>query len=244
MNEVKLFCFPYAGGSGVIYNAWQRWLTPGIRVVPVELAGRGKRINEGLYSEADDAISDAFRLIRDEIRQFDYALFGHSMGSMIAYGLAQRIREESLRPPLHLFFSGRGAPHIGRLDEKKFHLMSEEAFRKEVIGLGGTPPEFFDQPELRQLFLPVLRNDFRISETAPKDRAIRPLATDVTVLLGKVDDLTAEQCDGWKKHTSGLCTLHYFSGGHFFLHSEVARITKIIKETLVAASLPLPSRQI
>lgn len=243
MNEVKLFCFPYAGGSGVIYNAWQRLLTPGIRVVPVELAGRGKRIQDGFYSDADDAVSDTFRLLRDSIVRSDYALFGHSMGGMIAYGLAQRIREESMRPPLHLFFSGRGAPHVDRPDEKKFHLMSEESFRKEVIGLGGTPPEFFDQPELMRLFLPLLKNDFRISETAAKELPIRPFETDITVLLGKDDDLTAEQCDGWNKHTSGLCALYYFPGGHFFLHSEAARITKIISETIVASRLLLSSRQ-
>src|SRR5579872_323593 len=183
MKEIRLFCFPYAGGSGVIYNTWQRRLAPGIRLIPVELAGRGRRMHEPLYKDADDAVSDALSMIRDGIRQSDYALFGHSMGCMIAYGVTQRIREQGLRPPLHLFFSGRGAPHVDRPDEKKFHLMSEEAFRKEVIGLGGTPPELFDQPELLQLFLPLLKNDFRISESADRDKAIRPLDTDITVLL-------------------------------------------------------------
>jgi medium-chain acyl-[acyl-carrier-protein] hydrolase len=131
-----------------------------------------------------------------------------------------------------------------RPDEKKFHMMNDEAFRREVIELGGTPPEFFNQPELMRLFLPLLKNDFRISETVARDQTPRPLDIDITVLLGKDDDLTAEQCNGWKMHTAGRCTVHYFPGAHFFLHNEVAGITRIINQTLLPDTVLLPSNQV
>jgi len=98
-------------------------------------------------------------------------------------------------------FSGRGAPHISRVDEKIFHLMDPGKFKEEVLDLGGMPPGFFDHPELLELFLPLLKNDFKIAEEAEFENTAAPLDQAITVFLGKDEDLTPEQCDGWKRHS-------------------------------------------
>src|SRR6185295_19672066 len=94
-----------------------------------------------------DAVEDVFRLIKSEISHSPYAIFGHSMGSLIAYELVQKIKARKLSGPIHAFFSGSCAPHL-RDEKKTYHLMNESDFRSEVIELGGTPPEFFEHPEL------------------------------------------------------------------------------------------------
>jgi surfactin synthase thioesterase subunit len=189
-------------------------------------------MHETLYNNMDEMVDDVLGIIKDEIRHCPYTLFGHSMGSSISYRLAQKIRSIGLRQPLHIFFSGRGAPHIGRPDEKKYHLMDNDEFRDNVIELGGTPPEFFDHPELLELFMPRLRNDFKLAEEESHDTAINPLDVNITVFLGKEDDLTPDQCDGWKVHTRKLCSTHYFNGGHFFLLDHVPDIVRLIDNTL------------
>ena len=237
MSRIKLFCLPYAGGSSLIFRPWQQYINPRIELVPVELAGRGSRIQEPGYRNSAEAVDDIFDLLKNEIDQSPYALFGHSMGCMLTYELAQKIRRKNLRLPLHLFFSGRGAPSVKR-DEKKYHLMNDEQFRKEILALGGTPPELFEHPELMDLFIPLLKNDFRISEEEDdKGMDKTPFDTDITVFMGKQDDHTPEQCDGWKNHTRRLCSLHYFSGGHFFLHNQMESITGLIN-TVLAENLP------
>jgi medium-chain acyl-[acyl-carrier-protein] hydrolase len=105
---------------------------------------------------------------------------------------------------------------------------------EEVIELGGTPREFFQHAELAGLFLPLLRNDFKIAEMEMEIKEIHPLNNNITVFLGKEDDLTAEECDGWKKHTNQLCSIHYFNGGHFFLHDEVEQLLKMVNNTLLS----------
>lgn len=233
MSKIKLFCFPYAGGSSMIYNDWKPYLNSEIELIPVELAGRGKRINEPLYVDIKEAIEDVYRIVRPQLNGSQYALFGHSMGGMISYQLYQKLRVEKYQLPIHVFFSGRSAPHVERTDEKKYHLLNEEDFKEEVINLGGTPPDFFDHPELLELFLPLLRNDFKLAETDYYNDEIHPLNSNISVFLGKDEDLTTEQCDGWKRHTKNLCSIHYLNGGHFFLHDETEPIVRLINNALL-----------
>jgi len=239
MQKIKLFCIPYAGGSAVIYSNWKSSLAPWIELRPVELAGRGRRIHDPLYNSIEEAAQDVFKSIESEAGNCPYVLFGHSMGCMIAYELARKIRAERFPPPLHLFFSGRRAPHVTAGKEKKLHLLNDQEFKEEILQLGGTPPEFFEHRELQELFLPLLRQDFKLTETHIFDGKLPPLDTDITVLAGKEDDLTPEECDGWKHHTSKICTIHYFNGGHFFFQKEVARITKIIGNTIQNLEIPI-----
>ncbi|AMQ01640.1 Thioesterase [Pedobacter cryoconitis] len=233
MKKIKLFCIPYAGGSATIYTKWNRHLSPSVELNAIELAGRGSRIQERLYQNISEAVEDIFKVISKDIGQSPYAIFGHSMGAMLSYKLVQRIRDAGYAEPLHIFFSGRGAPGIKRDDLKKYHLMNDEEFKEAIIKLGGTPPEFFEHPELMEMFLPLLKNDFKLSESDEIHADLRPFDQNLTVFLGKDEDLTAEQCNNWKKHTYKLCNIHYFNGGHFFLHNETKQITKIINNVLL-----------
>ncbi len=232
MKKIKLFCFPYAGGSAIIYSKWKQYFDPSIELRPIELAGRGKRINEPLYNDIGDAVEDVFNIVKNEINGHPYSIFGHSMGGMISYLLSQKLRENKFPDAMHIFFSGWSAPHVIRPDEKKYHLLEGEEFKKEVINLGGTPREFFEHPELLKIFLPLLKNDFKLSETDIKGE-INPFDCNITVFLGKDDDFNSEQCDGWKKHTKKLCNIHYFEGGHFFLHDNTEKIVKLINHALL-----------
>src|SRR6185369_7818116 len=111
MSKIKLFCLPYAGGSSMVFHKWKKYLNSEIELRAIELAGRGRRIHESMYQDRAEAVEDVFQLIKDEIRQSPYALLGHSMGSLIAYEVAQKIRANKLPEPLHVFFSGSSAPH-------------------------------------------------------------------------------------------------------------------------------------
>jgi len=78
------------------------------------------------------------------------------------------------------------------------------------------------------VFLPMLKRDFEIAETYTGSPHISPLDIDIDVFIGKEEDVTAEQMHGWKEHTRGMCNLHYFLGGHFFLHEKTSQIVDII----------------
>lgn len=240
MKQYKLFCFPYAGGSASVFNRWKQYLSQEIELNTVELAGRGRRIYDPLYDSIADAVDDLYKILSPKLHGIPYGFFGHSMGGIIAYELAQKIREMRKPPPTHLFFSGRGAPHEpGPEDEPILHVMPDEEFKKEIIELGGTPKEFFQHPELLDVLLPMLRSDFKIAEIHGIQQKIKPFDIDITVFIGSDEDVTPEQMHGWKEHTTGICTLHYFKGGHFFINEDAERVVKLINRTLL--SLPRDS---
>ncbi|UII31857.1 thioesterase domain-containing protein [Fulvivirga ulvae] len=232
MSKLKLFAFPYAGGSSSIYHGLKPLLRDHIEFIPVELAGRGRRIGDGLYSGLAEAVDDIYKIVSPQIKFSPFAFFGHSMGSLLAHELTVRLQYELGLSPSHLFFSGRGAIQVKRKDEKMYHKMDEKRFKEEILLLGGTPPEFFEHPELLELFLPLLKNDFRIAETTPDIEGFKQSKVDITVFTGKEDDLTKEQVQGWKEYTNGTCEIHEYSGGHFFIHQEMSSIAKVINDTI------------
>ncbi len=233
MEKIKLFCLPYAGGSATaIFNKWKPLIHHSILLMPVELSGRGSKMQEPLYRDVDHAVSDILELIRDELAGGPFALLGHSMGAMLAYELVLRMQVERLSMPRHVFFSGRAAPSIKVAEEKKYHLLEDSVFKCKLLELGGTPREFFEFPELEQLYLPLLKNDFRLATTDFSRRTAMLPECDISVILGTDDDISPESAAAWKAHTNGRCMIKYFSGGHFFLNECLEEVVDLVNKTL------------
>lgn len=241
MSSIKLFCFPYAGGSAQVFKPWRRYLHEQIELIPVELAGRGIRMGETLYRDTDDAVTDIIRTIQPMIAQGPYALFGHSMGCKIVYELLHRINAKGLPAPQQAFFSGRSAPHLTETATQQLHLLDDNDFLQTIRDFGGTPPEFFDHPDLLHLFLPVLRNDFRLSETGNTTEDILPFAQDIAVLAGRGDPHMYGDIEEWKKYTHAQCHIYEFDGGHFFLQHKIPEITALINMSLTEGYWPHPA---
>lgn len=233
MSKIKLFCFPYAGGSTQIYHSWTRRLDPQIELVPIELSGRGKRFNEPLYKDFNDLIDDVFHQIQPDILETPYAFFGHSLGALIAFELVRKIVADDLPYPRHVFYSGKSAPQIEKRRKIIFHLLDSEQFKTEIIKLGGTPPGIFENKEVEELFLPILKNDFKMAESYVFKEGGKLYDGEITVFLGKEDDLTAAQCHEWSNCTSGICKIIYLNGGHFFIHNESEKILSVVNNTFM-----------
>jgi len=202
-------------------------------LVPVELAGRGKRIFDPLYNTLEEAVDDSFQMISEDLEKMPYAFFGHSMGGIISYELACKTRKENLPEPVHIFFSGRGAPHIPYdEDEELFYDLPDDQFKAKIMELGGTPREFFEHPELLEVIMPLMRSDFKIAETYTHTSKIIPFNFDISVFIGKDEDVNPEQMHGWKDINNKLLSVYYFNGTHFFINDETERIIKIINNTL------------
>ncbi len=232
MERIKLFCLPYAGGSAAIYYKWRGFLNGHIALYPVELAGRGKRIRTPLYNDLKEAVEDICSIIGPETDGGPYALFGHSMGSLLAFETIYRLEQMGKKSPIHAFFSGRCAPCIAE-KSKILHVLPDGQFKEEILKMGGTDSEVFENEELSGFFIPLLKSDFKIVETYRYAEKGEKLKTDITVLSGKADSIAVhEDIAGWRQHTAGNCEIYEFEGGHFFINSCVKDIADIINHTL------------
>ncbi|RJE91397.1 thioesterase [Paenibacillus sp. 1011MAR3C5] len=229
---VTLICVPYAGGSAQVYKRWTGKLHPSLRLVPAELAGRGSRMGQPFYRNAAEAVEDLLPLVREAaLDAAPYAIFGHSMGSLLVYELLHALVEENMPLPVAAFLSGRGAPHCEHEQKLSLHELPDEEFLEEVKGLGGMPAELFQHRELLDLFLPILRADFKlVGEYEPQKR--KPLPLKLTILSGKEDSTVKGSLNDWELYAAGGCDLAFFEGGHFFVHEQEKEVLTLLNNTL------------
>lgn len=229
--RVRLFCFPYAGGSAQMYRHWQGSLPADIEVCPVQLPGRDSRLKEQGFTNMQELAQELTRLLRPHLDR-PFALFGHSMGGIIVFELARELRRASGLQPVHLFIAGRTAPQLRDEIEMTYDLPEEKLIEK-VRDIKGTPDEVLAHPELMRMVLPLLRADFELVETYTYV-AEQPLSCPITVLGGLEDeDVPREKLEGWREHSTAAFSLRMFPGGHFFIKTAQAYIHRTLAQELL-----------
>ena len=229
--KLRLFCFPYAGGAASIYRSWASQIPPAIEIIPVELPGRGKRLAEPPLRHMPELVEALTPLIIP-LLDMEFALFGHSMGAVIAFELARELRRRNAPQPEHLFVSGRGAPQIPDNDPATYSLPDDE-FRAELLRLNGTPVEVLEHAELMNLMLPLLRADFEMVQTYEYVEDA-PLPCPISVYGGLQDeDVPRELLLQWKQQTAAQFSLHMLPGDHFFLRSADRTLLGLLRQELL-----------
>jgi medium-chain acyl-[acyl-carrier-protein] hydrolase len=217
-RRLRLFCFPYAGGGSLIFRQWADRLPADIEVVAVELPGRGGRLRERAFCRLSDLVGALMGPIAP-LLDVPYALFGHSMGAMIAFELTRALRRCNRPQPEGLFVSARAAPHIIDCEPVTYTLPDAELIG-ELEKLNGTPPEVLGHLELMQMMLPLIRADFELVQTYQYSAEQR-LQCPITA-FGGIRDIEVPQCSllPWGEHTSSEFKLRLLDGDHFFLKSS------------------------
>ena len=199
-----------------------------------QLPGRENRMDELPFTRFQDLVS----VIAVALQPFldrEYAIFGHSLGALIGFEVARRIREKSGITPLHLFASAQHAPQIpdpmppiAMLPDAEFLTAVQERY-------DGIPHEILREPEVLSLLLPMLRADFKVLEDYSY-HPDRPLACGITALGGLKDSMTSpESVSAWGMQTQGIFRLRMFPGDHFFVQSAETEVLNCLSSELSAA---------
>ncbi|PHS10321.1 MAG: thioesterase [Kordia sp.] len=233
MQKIKLFCLPYAGGSVTVYYKWREYLNDYVEFIPIEYRGRGQRMKEPFYTSINEGVDDVFSIIKDQIQDGNYMFFGHSMATLFLYELGHKIKDELLPPPIHMFLSGRTPPHFHKNYESTDE-MSDKEFLLKLKNYGGTSKEFFESKELLQIFLPILRSDYKIVEDYDYEPKSELLNTNVSFFFSKEDShVSMDKVNIWQDYIIGSLKVYDFEGGHFFIHDDTEKIVRIINDEAV-----------
>jgi len=165
-----------------------------------------------------------------------YALFGHSLGSALAAGLAQRLHAAGAPLPRRLFVSGRQAPHRPFPEWTLAGLSDGEVVAGMQQHFGSLPAEILESPELMDMMLPVLRADFALLQTLPRTPAA-PLPIDVATIGGDADPAaTPERLRTWQSFTRAPLREYRLPGGHFCIDDHLDEVLAVVRTECGAAA--------
>jgi medium-chain acyl-[acyl-carrier-protein] hydrolase len=230
--QLRLFCFPYAGGGAAIFRNWADELAPNLEVCAIQLPGRERRFSEPALRRLNEAVEILVPVLRPYL-DLPFVFFGHSMGALIAYEVARGILKTVGAEPRALFVSGRWAPHLPSR-KRNLHGLPQDELIAEVKALNGTPLEVFQHEELVELLTPILRSDLELVETYTE--AGGPvLSCPVIAMGGRQDpDVTPDDLAAWRKVTTGMFKTMLFQGDHFYINGERASLLQAMRRELAA----------
>ncbi|NGY62598.1 thioesterase [Lentzea sp. NEAU-D13] len=227
--KVKLLCLPYAGAGASFYRHWQRQAGDALEIVPLQLPGRERLMDAEPYRDvhqaADGLLADLAPASGDRL-----ALFGHSMGAVLAYELAHRLTRVPGVEVVRLFASGARAPF-----EQAGHGatgLADDEFLDRVAELTGYRDPMLELEELRELVLPVLRADIEMHERYAPSTDLA-LAAPITAVRAEDDPLVSrEDVAAWEKVAGRGFESAEVPGGHMYLLDDIGPLLRLVTSSV------------
>jgi acyl transferase domain-containing protein/surfactin synthase thioesterase subunit len=249
--RLRLFCFPFAGGGSAVYRTWAQRIDPTIEVVAIEPPGRLGRITETPIADMKEFVGQLVPEM-EELLDRPFAFFGHCLGALTMYETARRLIHTTKVHPDHLFASGARPPdritEQGRFEERVMHDLLRLAKFRISLPAYAQPDDVFaelirhfniqateqllDDPELRQLMLPVVRAEFQMATNYQFVRE-PPWEIPITCFAAKGDPYVSRQhALGWGRFTNSRLQVHIREGAHFAVVDDMAFIHDVINREL------------
>lgn len=226
-EQYQLFCLPHAGGNASLYRGWRERLPPEIALNLVCYPGRLDRLQHPMPDTLPELVDALVQVISPLISE-RWAIFGHSMGAVVAHELVLALQKKGLPAPQLLAVSAREAPQFHQ--PGTLHQQQDQALCEALLRLEGTDPALLAMKEIRQLILPSVRADYRLIETWQLSSA-EPLACPIAAFVGNRDpELNVLQAEGWAEWTTAAFTLDRFEGGHFYFSDDPQAVIGRLRE--------------
>lgn len=225
--KFRLVCLPYAGGAASSYRLWPGALPESVEVWAIQLPGREGRMGERAMVRLAPMVSETMSVLTSMLDS-PFALFGHSMGALLAFELARQLPPEFT--PTKIFLSGCRGPRLPV--RHSLHTLPEPQLLADLGRLGGTHDAVLNDPELMRLLLPTIYADLEASETYAYTPSAA-LHTPITALGGTQDPLASEHdIAEWARETDGQFRMKLFPGGHFYFRPDPQPLLRFLSGEL------------
>lgn len=214
--RLRLVVIHHAGGSAAAYFPLNRLLPQDWDLLLLDLPGRGKSHTQPPLADMGGLAAWTAERIRPWAGgSAPLALFGHSLGAVVAHETA-RLLEEDGAAPAWLGVSGRAAPGHRVSDGLPDTDLPDDELMRRLTLMGGMHPRIDELPDFRVRFLHLVRNDLRAVAGYRPDLARPPLGIPLTA-FGATDDHVAPPgtLHGWVAQTRARFERLVFDGGHF-----------------------------
>jgi len=80
-----------------MFREWHEWFAPNVEVVAVELPGRGMHRRNPAVDRMETVL-ERLLIALDPLLDVPFALFGHSLGALIAFEQVRQLRPRGVAP--------------------------------------------------------------------------------------------------------------------------------------------------
>ena len=236
-SSLRLFCFPYSGSGPHAYFPWREEMPEEIEIVAIQLPGHGSRIQEKPWEDFHTLIVSLSEALIPHLTR-PCAFFGHSIGALICFEVARQLRRLGREGPRRIFVAGRQAPHLPA-QSVQVRTLGQTEFIELLRQFRGTPEALLQNQELLELFLPVIRADFLLSESYVYSRE-SPLECGISAFGGLEDEWVGhDEVSAWKEHTGGPFHALFLPGHHFFIHTSQSLLLQALCDELLIKPRPV-----
>jgi len=236
---MRLFIFPYAGGSPAAFWNWAAVFPENIETLIVHYPGRGSRYNEPPIKQISTLVDELSQAIQPFL-EVPFVFFGHSLGGLVAFELFRTLRQNNLPQPNALIVSACGAPQLPD-PHPPIHSLPEVEFLKALQEFNGIPAEVLGHQDLMDLLLPTLRADFEVFEGYHYKPNELPLDCPIFAFGGDNDSrVNRELLEGWAAQTNSTFRSKYFPGDHFFINNKKDAVIQSITDEVVVPATQEP----
>ena len=217
-EAMRLFCLPHAGSGASGFYRWRASLRGAVAICPFHLPGRESRLAEPPIVIFEELLQQLRTAIEPHLDR-PYILFGHSMGASLAFELARTLEREGMRKPTSLIVSGRESPE-SELRKIRFANLSDDQMVTALDEVyDGNLTETLVDPEMRSIYLSILRADLEIVDSYEFKKPETLLQCPLEVLGASSDaSTTLLGLQRWQHATaSNKFKLTMFPGSHFYL---------------------------
>jgi surfactin synthase thioesterase subunit len=236
VDKTRLVCLPF-GGSGVsFFQPWREFTGDRLEIVPLCLPGRERLIDVEPYRDVHEAVDGLLAdLLHELVGTARVVLFGHSVGAVLAYELAHRLRTVPGIEVVRLVVSGSPEPGTQRT-LRATGLVNDDEFLARVRLISGYQHEALAHPDIRELLLPAMRADVEMHENYLPS-TLEPLEVPITALRGVDDELVpTEQAAAWSALTTAEFDLVELPGAHMYVIDSGRAVVDLIDAAAHARS--------
>lgn len=209
-----LICLAHAGAGASSFNGWTRQLPDWLGLVRAQLPGR----EDLARLPARRNVHDIVALLRPEVGALPpvpIALYGHSLGAIVAFELAREMRRAAMRQPVALYVSGRRGPRLP-LSHAALYTLPDDELLHVFQEMGAPSLAALDKPAWRDAFFAMVRADLEVSD-AYRYTADAPLDCPIHAFHGERDLYVAhDEMAAWGEESATGFRLDSLSGRHFF----------------------------
>ncbi|MFD1547402.1 thioesterase II family protein [Nonomuraea guangzhouensis] len=232
--SIRLLCLPCAGGGIHVYRRWAQRLPRWVGVLALELPGHDSRLTESPVTNLDELLEGPLIRAVEPLLDRPLALFGHSMGAMLAADLCQALQQRSDWQPALFVAAAAQVPNRERIP------FDDTATDAQILSyldaVGGTPPGIRGHDEFMRHLIDAVRADLALASR----RSAVPLpklSCPVRVYLGESDpSMSRADALAWQDTGAHDFAVRVFPGGHLFPQTATEPLLEALLNDLPAAT--------